>query len=335
MEGHATSGRWWKDAERDPIHAAAADWLARLQEPEISVEETAAWQEWMAADPRHSDAFRRIEEVWAAAETIEDRAGPDARDYDCAISIGEWLENKAGRRRMLAWSALAASILCAFIGAGWWWNGSRGQWIETSIGENRAVTLGDGSRIELGGDSAIRVRLDDTSRQIELARGEAFFTVAKDPGRPFEVRAGAARVVAVGTAFNVRRGSERVVVAVIEGRVKITSARHDAAVPVVAGEQSVVVRSHIEAAARLASPAAATAWQSGRLSFDEEPLRYALEVVNRYSAKPIVVEDDTVGDLRITGLVLSDNVNGWVKSLERAFDLEATEEPERIVLSRQ
>jgi transmembrane sensor len=335
MEGHATSQRWWTDAERDPIHATAAEWLVRLQEPDLSVEETAAWQEWMAADPRHSDAFQRMEEIWAAAETIEDRAGPDATDYDCEVPIGEWMGNRAGRRRRLAWSALAASILCALIGAAWWWTGLRGHWIETPIGQNRAVTLADGSQIELGGDSAIRVRLEDTVRHIELLRGEAFFTVAKDPGRPFEVRAGAARVVAVGTAFNVRRGSERVVVAVLEGRVKITSAQHNAPVPVDAGEQSVVVKSRIEAAARLTSPAAATAWQSGRLSFDEEPLRYALEVVNRYSVKSIVVGDEDVGELRITGLVLSDNVDGWVKSLERAFDLEATEEPERIVLRRR
>jgi transmembrane sensor len=184
----------------------------------------------------------------------------------------------------------------------------------------------------LGGDTALRVAFDDTFRRVELTRGEAFFTVAKNPARPFEVRAGAATVRALGTAFNVRRGSERVVVAVLEGRVRITGAESPVAVPVAAGEQSVVIESSVQAAVRLASPASATAWQSGRLAFDQEPLRYALEVVNRYSPKPIVVENDSLGALLITGSVLSENVDGWVKSLESAFGLEAVEEPERIVL---
>jgi transmembrane sensor len=146
------------------------------------------------------------------------------------------------------------------------------------------------------------------------------------------VEAGAARVTAVGTAFNVLRGSERVVVAVIEGRVNITGADSLMTVPVDAGEQTVVIKSSVKSAVRLASPAATTGWQSGRLSFDQEPLRYALEVVNRYSAKPIVIEDEALGDLRITGSVLSTNVNGWVRSLESAFDVQAIEEPERIIL---
>jgi hypothetical protein len=34
----------------------------------------------------------------------------------------------------------------------------------------------------------------------------------------------------------------------------------------------------------------------------------------------------------ITGTVERANIAGWVKSLERAFDLRATEEPDRIVM---
>jgi transmembrane sensor len=76
----------------------------------------------------------------------------------------------------------------------------------------------------------------------------------------------------------------------------------------------------------------ATDWQIGHLAFHLQPLRYVLEDVNRYAQKPIVLESDNVGALVITGTVERENIPGWVKSLERAFDLKATEEADQIIL---
>ena len=73
-------------------------------------------------------------------------------------------------------------------------------------------------------------------------------------------------------------------------------------------------------------------WQTGRLAFRLQPLRYVLEDVNRYAAKPIVLDRVDEGALVITGTVERENIAGWVRSLERAFNLEATEETDRIVL---
>jgi hypothetical protein len=40
------------DIERDPIHEAAAEWFTRVQEPELSVDETASWRCGIPADRR-------------------------------------------------------------------------------------------------------------------------------------------------------------------------------------------------------------------------------------------------------------------------------------------
>jgi len=58
------------DAETDPIHVAAADWLLRMQDPQLSLEETLAWQDWMKASPRHAEAFSRLEEISEAAARL-------------------------------------------------------------------------------------------------------------------------------------------------------------------------------------------------------------------------------------------------------------------------
>jgi transmembrane sensor len=167
--------------------------------------------------------------------------------------------------------------------------------------------------------------------------------VAKDPARPFEVHAGDATIVAVGTAFNVERDSDRSIVSVTEGRVVVEPVAHFLPVSVLhefkpklrsvrldAGQQTTAGSAGIEEPTKMEDPA--TGWQTGHLAFRLQPLRYVLEDVNRYAHKPIVLEGGDVGDLVITGTVERENIGGWVKSLERAFDLQATEEADRIVL---
>ena len=71
-----------------------------------------------------------------------------------------------------------------------------------------------------------------------------------------------------------------------------------------------------------ADPAAATAWREGHLKFRNEPLRHVLEDVNRYSSRDIGLGDDAIGDMRFTGTVFQDNIDGWLASVEQAFALE-------------
>ena len=322
------------NVEHDPLHETAAEWFARLQERDISLEETLEWQRWMAADPRHAAAFARIEEVWEQPwHLLPARGRPQRQFAVLAIAASLLVITLA-----LQWTSLGGGSLLQ--------RGGQTEVIQTRIGQSRSVQLSDGSRIILGGGTQLRVSLEARVRRIDLLRGEALFTVAKDRLRPFTVHAGDASVTAVGTEFNVRRSRERVVVAVMEGRVTIEPKlplvpqwlREPAAkrrpIPLSAGEQTVVGSEGVESATRVADIATATAWQAGRLVFRSEPLRYVIEDVNRYSLKPVVLEDESIGDIRITGTVLGGSVGGWIASLENAFALRAVEGPERIVLTR-
>jgi len=76
----------------------------------------------------------------------------------------------------------------------------------------------------------------------------------------------------------------------------------------------------------------ATSWKSGQLAFRLQRLSDVLEDVNRYSRLPIVAEDESVASLIVSGTVISDNVTGWVASLEHAFGLDAIEDDGKIVL---
>ena len=83
-------------------------------------------------------------------------------------------------------------------------------------------TLEDGTVVELNKGAVLAVEFSARVRRVRLERGEAHFTVTKNPARPFIVSARGMDVVAVGTAFNVRLDSAVVEVLVTEGRVRVS-----------------------------------------------------------------------------------------------------------------
>lgn len=91
----------------------------------------------------------------------------------------------------------------------------------TIVSAPERQVLPDQSVIELKGGAVVRVAYSDSERRVELVRGEAHFQVAKNPGRPFVVAAGALEVKAVGTAFAVQLAPAAVEVLVTEGRVAL------------------------------------------------------------------------------------------------------------------
>jgi transmembrane sensor len=332
------------EIDRDPIHLAAAEWLVRLQSTDISIEDTLAWQSWLNENPANAFAFADLEAISQALRDVPAPAAVSARQlavdrYDASVPIRDWNPPRV----RLRWMAVAASFAIFALTFAFWKAPPAANTFATAIGENRNVALSDGSTIALSADTQIEVALSEKERNVELTKGEALFMVAKDATRPFKVHAGDATIVAVGTAFNVERDSDRAVVSVTEGRVVVEPATHFLpvsvlhefkpklrSVPLVAGQQTTAGSAGIEEPTKMEDPA--TGWQVGHLAFRLQPLRYVLEDVNRYARKPIVLENDNVGALVITGTVERENIPGWIKSLERAFDLQVTEDADQIIL---
>src|SRR5690242_16977709 len=273
------------DIERDPTYLAAAEWFLRLQDTEVTIEDTLAWQAWINESPRNAQAFARLEEMSQVLRTVPAQLRVSARElerdrYDGTIPLKEWSEPRSPLRRpwvTLGVAAVLAGIAFALLTL--FWQRPASSIFTTTIGENRTITLADGSTVALGGDTRIEVVLSAV-RAIELFRGEALFTVAKDPTRPFKVRVGDATIVALGTTFDVQRDSDRAIVAVTEGRVLVEPVAHFLPVSVLqgfrpklravhldAGQQTVAGSAGIEDPTEVEDAAAATAWQTGRLAF--------------------------------------------------------------------
>jgi transmembrane sensor len=75
------------------------------------------------------------------------------------------------------------------------------------------------------------------------------------------------------------------------------------------------------------APSQATAWESGRLTFDDEPLAVAVERVNRYGATPVRLGDARAAAHRVSGLFDAGDTAAFVEAVSQYFELDAAQGP--------
>ena len=192
---------------------------------------------------------------------------------------------------------------------------------------NAASLLADGSQLDLAPDSRVSTRFTLTRRDVRLERGQAFFSVARSPLRPFVVHVSGLAVTARGTAFDVRIGPSSTVVTVSEGRVDVTPgadqavAGGDAATESVradVGQRVTFSRSARRLSVVTVDPKVAESWRAGALQFLGESLEDVVGELNRYSERQIVVAS-AFQQTRFTGTVSPSNVGDWLKALEHIY----------------
>jgi transmembrane sensor len=262
-----------------------------------------------------------MEAAWEAGERLKASPPPIERP-DAAVDAGG-----APRvsRRALVGGGLAASI--ATVGATVAWRyASDVDLHHTRLGERRVITLADGSRIHLNTASAVEVAMRKHSRRIRLVKGEALFEVAHDPSRPFLVDAGAARLRAVGTAFNVRIRDTVVELTVTEGVVAVAEDAADVHRPdvskIIAGGGAVIGSGAVAPTAL--DPAILrqrTAWQDGVIELDGETLAQAVAEFNRYRDPPIIIGDPRLANLRVGGRFEVDEAEKFLIAVEGSFPI--------------
>lgn len=356
----------------EAIDDAATTWVLR-HDRGLTPTEQDDFLQWLAADPRHGAAYARQRKNWDRLDLLgqwrpehspranRDLLAPTAEDSSRARVLD------FPRRWMIGIGLAAAAALAI----GLFVTRPQSEPVRPSLAapvtiatiEKRA--LEDGSLVELNRGAEVTVDYSATERRVQLVRGEAHFTVAKNPDRPFIVRAAGVDVRAVGTAFNVRLGEQAVEVLVTEGQVAVAMPESVArksgdAVPhaaegVAGGFSSSAVlpfspllvtvgeRAVVPLAARAQSPVVAAvasadmerelAWQPRLLDFSSAPLR---EIVAEFNARnapyELTVADPRLAELQISATLRSDNIEGFLRLLEAGFGARIERNGQQITL---
>ena len=309
------------------LRAEAATWLARLCDEQRGPALEAQFRGWLDESEEHRLAFARMSQVWEAAGNIRMRA----RGAISAVRKGR--SSQSNR-----WApALAAALILVAAGAVYFWRDGA---FETGVGQEKTRLLRDGTRIVLNTDTRIEVNYDEHARRVRLIRGEAWFEVSKRPTWPFIVSAGDREIRALGTSFIVRHDEvQDLSVTLVDGRISVAPIVQNDAVPSQApqflapGERLVVSRHQAPAMDR-PELSRITAWERGRVEFEETPLKDATIEMNRYNTIRISVPDTEVAQLRIGGVFHAGDSDEFVRIVSAALGLRADQNGRDIVLSR-
>lgn len=328
----------------------------------LSATESIDYELWLAADPRHQRAMAQSETSWDRLDRIPD---------DFAHRI---LQDGRRRRRWWRVAGIAATLpAAAAIAVVFFHRAPRqardslvlpgGSWVQVEAPARRLVALADGSEVRLNAGAEIVEQFSATERRVELIRGEAHFTVVKDPARPFIVLAGGLFVRAVGTVFNVNRRDDRTEVLVTEGRVALRAPsagetppmdvqpgntadrRIGDLVELAAGEQAVVtipsatptvVAPNIEIARMDPQEIARVlAWKENLVRLGGATLAEIAAEFERRTGHRVVVQDPVLRGIRVGGRFRADDPEGFAKLLSSMLDVEAERSPDGAIVLKK
>ena len=275
----------------------------------------------------------------AASATLDDPALAEALAA-CAstgrLSDAEVHAMRANRRRTIG--AIGGLALVFAIGAGSWLIRPTPEIVqvahlETGRGEQRTVRLADGSTLRLNGATSLDVRLAAGTRQVMLARGEAYFDIFHDPDRPFEVDAGSSSTRVLGTAFDVDMADGEVKLAVYRGRVRFggsAAGEEGGAVLVTAGWRSRF--RHGAATAPTAFDPSVQDWRSGWLDTDGMRLADLVEALNRHGGVLVQAPPGQLGSIQLAGRFKLDDSQALLEAIGGAYGFAVRREGDTIRL---
>jgi transmembrane sensor len=357
---------------------AAAAWHDRLHRDKVSEETRRNFAEWVTESPERQALYDSIDEVWTRLTAAADDPQILALRHETALRL-----TRRTWRRMRPLHQVAAAVLLAMLASAGilmlhspsssplvaslvgYLRGEITGHYATATGERLVISLRDGSQVTLNTQSELNLDFTKSERVVRLARGQAFFEVAKDARRPFVVEARNRRFVAVGTAFDVRLDGSEVKVTMVEGTVRVERAlqsvlaQHDSdnmskrsSAPVqremgprdaVAAQPVTTITSGEELTAgpqpedriQTADPERSTSWRRGQVIFEDTRLADAIAELNRYSETQIELAEPGLGELRLSGAFATGRPTVFVNAITVYFPIRVLRSDEKFVVLTQ
>ncbi|MCX6952108.1 MAG: FecR domain-containing protein [Verrucomicrobia bacterium] len=304
-------------------HDSAAEeqaslWAARLEGGTLEAADRAALDAWLAAKPAH----RALLSDYCQFSADLEQTLP-AMVASGAVKMPA-LAQPSRRRWNVSWLTVAGGTLAAAAAV------ALGLWIAqpstqfqpktyvSSVAERQSFTLDDGTRVELNAQTSLLVEHTRDERRVRLASGEAFFSVAKDPSRPFIVETPTGSVRVTGTVFDVRTDkSSELEVTVVEGSVQVRPADLAGTGPI--PPSALTAGHHLTAYSGVVTKVMlppggvddALAWRQGKIVANHFTLRAALARFAQYNGRGITVSPGAE-NLSVGGVYSLSDLSGFL-----------------------
>jgi ferric-dicitrate binding protein FerR (iron transport regulator) len=246
---------------------------------------------------------------------------------------------------------IAASLLVILIAGLWFFQSTQtgdSHLYKTAFSQVKHITLPDGSKVTLNANSQLKLSLDWSEkgdRQVWLD-GEAYFEVEKKPAthQKFIVHTKDIDVEVLGTKFNVNTRHEQAIVALEEGKIKLSlygktkevlqKKIKQAVIEMKPGE--VVKLDTVSGIHVMAEPNINfhSGWARNEFHFDNTSLKDIAVMIKDVYGYTLDTKDEQLLQRSITGDLRAANLQELVNVLQLAFKLKMTVENKTINISQ-
>ncbi|HZY82706.1 MAG TPA: FecR domain-containing protein [Cyclobacteriaceae bacterium] len=302
------------------------DLIAKYLSGAATPEEAIALHDWMTT-PENKRHFRELESAWNAANPSK-KMPPINK-----MEAWEKIQPRAKERSLFSPQliGIAATVVLAVVASLMYFSdGLSDTTVMLTADTTKSITLHDESRVTMYRNSSLEIpeKFKGSTREVTLAKGEAYFDVTKNVTKPFIVHAGFADIRVVGTEFNVTVKNDEVVVAVNEGRVLFYTAN-----------DSVYIDAGTAASLRPSAPATTIdvdantwAYASRKLVFKDTPMHEVIGIIEKTYGRTIQPSNDSVKNCKLTARFNDEPVEKIVLLIAESLNLKLTKNGQVFIL---
>lgn len=247
-----------------------------------SANEQEKLEQWLKANEDHQQEYQKIADIWGASENLNVDIDVDeewnafrSKHFDSSTK-GKVIQVDFRMASRIA--AAAVLIIGVFLLGRYFFSPET---YTTSVGERLMVNLDDGTSVILGENSELMVSgtFNKTSRNVEL-HGEGFFTVAKNPEKPFTISGPATGTQVLGTEFRLLALDDKNTVQISGGKVAYwKNGRRDTLI-LTRGEEGVVEAEKL--IEREVSDPNFNSWKTGDFIFENQKIDRVLKSLQNH-----------------------------------------------------
>jgi transmembrane sensor len=302
--------------------------LAKSFMGQLEPQEKSSLERWMSESPSNLQLASDMREVWDRSKgqgAVDEGIDLDADFVSLRTKIDAEENPLTYQRGGIVGRLLRiAAIGIALLAATWFWLGRADAYnfdqLAGSDGLKRIIQLEDGTEVCLKERSTLEFSssmVDASKRKVKL-RGEAFFKVAPDPKRPFQVILEDGGVVEVlGTAFDVRNypNESNITVLVQNGKVRFKPGSGGEAAVLAKAEKATFDKGSHKLSLSAVQNYNDIAWYSEELEFVNVPLSEVLRTLEDFSKSEIKLSNPALANCTYTSPLTLKLSNRQVENL--------------------
>ena len=277
--------------------------IARVLSGESSSDDIFSLSEWLNENEKNRNEFRQIKNYWDADVAFKHSIAPicSADKLQQKINV-----QKKQTNRLRLWNIttpIAAAVCLLFIFSTTLFlyitnQLSTEHFYTLLTGEDTSsFTMTDGTIITLNRNSRLSYsnKYGKENRNVKL-EGEAYFEVAKDPSKPFQVEMNGASITVLGTHFNVKADAESddITATLVEGSIRFEGAKQN--IVMTPNQQLTFNRSTNKVDVKEIDTDTFTAWKDGLLKYKSIPFTELIENLKDIYQVEIRIDDERLAD---------------------------------------